>query len=329
MVSLVVIIHGKIYNEIRDRRFFKMKYNRLGKTDMHVSELALGCMSLGTDITHARDIVQHAVKSGINFLDTADLYDFGLNEEMIGSIIKENRKDIILSTKVGNHFDTKSKDWYWDPSPAYIEEAVKDSLRRLQTDYIDLYMLHGGTIEDPIDEVIAAFEKLKKEGIIRAYGISSIRPNVIRQFVEKSTIDAVMMQYSLLDRRAEEEMLELLVANQISVLARGTIAKGLLSNQAAELIKKKASNGYLDYQFDELIEIHEKIISNPELAQPLLALSQQYALKHKAITSLVLGISSTKQLLEALEHYNNANLTDEAYQFLQAITKANKYLDHR
>src|SRR5699024_6403991 len=94
----------------------------------------------------------------------------------------------------------------WDPSKKHIKTAVKQSLQRLHTDYIDLYQLHGGTIDDPIDETIEAFEELKTEGLIREYGISSIRPNVIKQYIEKSSIRSVMMQYNLLDRRPEETM---------------------------------------------------------------------------------------------------------------------------
>src|SRR5699024_11402352 len=109
----------------------------------------------------------------------------------------------------------------------------------LKTDYIYLYMLQGGTIDDTIDESIEALEILKKEGLIRAYGISSIRPNVIREYVRRSSIDAVMMQYSILDRRPEENILDLLRDEQISVLARGPLAKGLLTTKAKQIIKTK------------------------------------------------------------------------------------------
>src|SRR5699024_5881967 len=108
--------------------------------------------------------------------------------------------------------------WFWDPRKQYIEEAVHASLKRLQTDYIDLYLLHGGTIDDPIDETIEAFENLKEKGLIRAYGISSIRPNVIRSYLKHSSIDAIMMQYSILDRRPEM-LLDDIHQQQVSVLA--------------------------------------------------------------------------------------------------------------
>src|SRR5699024_9940956 len=138
--------------------------------------------------------------------DTADLYDYGVNEKIVGKTLQSVRDEVIIATKVGNRFTEGVEGWSWDPSKKYIKEAVKNSLSRLQTDYIDLYQLHGGTIEDPIDETIEAFEELKSEGYIREYGISSIRPNVINEFLKQSSIQSVMMQYSLLDRRPEKTM---------------------------------------------------------------------------------------------------------------------------
>lgn len=202
-----------------------MKKRTLGHSDLQVSEVGLGCMSLGTDKKHALSILDEALELGINYLDTADLYDFGRNEEIVGEAIKSRRQDVILATKAGNRWEEGKPGWFWDPRKAYIKEAVKRSLKRLQTDYIDLYQLHGGTIEDNIDETIEAFEELKQEGIIRHYGISSIRPNVIKEYVKKSNIVTVMMQYSLLDRRPEE-WLSLLEEHGISVIARGPLAKG-------------------------------------------------------------------------------------------------------
>lgn len=147
-------------------------------------------MSLGTEKGKALSLLDEAIDLGINYLDTADLYDFGTNEEIVGEAIKNRRQDLILATKGGNRFEKGKSGWDWDPSKAYIKEAVKQSLKRLQTDYIDLYQLHGGTIDDPIDETIEAFEELVEEGVIRYYGISSIRPNVIKEYA-KNRISSV------------------------------------------------------------------------------------------------------------------------------------------
>lgn len=120
-----------------------MNTNRLGQSDLYVSSMGLGCMSLGTDEAKAAAIIHEALDHGINFLDTADLYDEGRNEEIVGQAIRHRRADVILATKVGNRRIPGQEGWSWDASKAYIRSAVKESLRRLQTDYIDLYQLHG------------------------------------------------------------------------------------------------------------------------------------------------------------------------------------------
>lgn len=306
-----------------------MKKSQLGKSDLFISELTLGGMSLGTDINEAKQIIDLAIDKGINHIDTADLYDFGLNEEIIGEIIHDKRENIILTTKVGNHFNKETKDWFWDPSKDYILREVKESLKRLKTDYIDFYMLHGGTLEDPISETIEAFEQLKQEGIIRAYGISSIRPNVIREFVKHSSIDAVMMQYNLLDRRPEEKTLELLQRNQISVLARGPLAKGMLSNRSTEQINKKGNKGYLDYSYEELLNISEKLTKLFGKQYSIHELALKYVLKHPAVTSTVFGASSINQINENTNINLESELPNEVYNELKTITKPIKYKDHR
>lgn len=187
-----------------------MEKRQLGCSDLYVSRLGLGCMSLGTDEKAAHEIIEAALAEGINYFDTADLYDFGKNENIVGQALKNIREQVIIATKVGNRWTDSKKSWSWDPSKAYIKEEVKQSIKRLGTDYIDLYQLHGGTLDDPIDETIEAFEELRAEGFIKHYGISSIRPNVIRAYISKSNIVSVMMQYSILDRRPEEEALPLL-----------------------------------------------------------------------------------------------------------------------
>lgn len=158
-----------------------MQYSTLGNSSIKVSRIGFGCMSLHEDSPANRHLLQEALDHGINYFDTADLYDKGINEKLLGSIITNKREQLVVATKVGNEWREDGKGWDWNPRKAYILSAVESSLRRLGTDYIDLYQLHGGTIEDPIDETIEAFEILVAEGKIRCYGISSMRPNVIRE----------------------------------------------------------------------------------------------------------------------------------------------------
>lgn len=301
-----------------------MNKHRLGQSDLYVSAMGLGCMSLGTDEVKAAAIIHEALEQGINFLDTADLYDDGRNEEIIGNALRRRRGDVILATKVGNRRIPGKEGWSWDPSKAYIKSAVKESLRRLQTDYIDLYQLHGGTIEDPIDETIEAFEELKQEGLIRYYGISSIRPNVIREYVQRSGIISVMSQYSILDRRPEEEILPLLAEHGISLIARGPLAGGLLTERGRSRIDKP----YLGYDSRELTQLHEQLMQQSAGNRPLTETALHYPLAHPAVAAIIPGASSLEQLQLNIKAGKSAPLSPQELAAVRGISRANRYTVH-
>lgn len=294
-----------------------MRYNQLGKSDIKVSEIGFGCMSLERDEDVNRRIVDEAISAGINFFDTADLYDKGENEERVGRLLRGRRSDCIIATKVGNRWKEDGSGWDWAPGKDYILKAVEDSLRRLNTDYIDLYQLHGGTMEDPIDDIIEAFTLLVQQGKIRAYGISSIRPQVIREYTSKSAISSVMMQYSLLDRRPEESVLKLLQEQQISVLARGSLAQGLLVD--------KPSREYLNYSPEE-VETAAKAIrfvagSKRSTSQTAI----MYVLKKHMVTSAIVGVRTLEQLRDVIETAAAPELTSAEHHFLSESLKAGVY----
>lgn len=303
-----------------------MKKNRLGQSDLYVSEIGFGCMSIGTEEKTAVRLIHEALDQGINFLDTADLYDQGRNEELVGKAIQGRREQIILATKVGNRRIQGQDGWVWDPSKSYIKSAVKESLRRLGTDYIDLYQLHGGTLDDPIDETIEAFEELKREGIIRQYGISSIRPNVILEYVNRSGIVSVMSQYSLLDRRPEEQILPLLAKHGISLIARGPLAKGILTEDG----KHKSDKGYLDYTPKQLALLREDLrkISNNRGSLHQTAL--RYPLYHPAVAAIIPGASSVQQIVRNVQEGQDSSLSHNKYEQIQQLTKSTDYdQEHR
>lgn len=305
-----------------------MQKRQLGKSDLFVTTLGLGCMSIGTEAKKAETILRTAFEEGINYFDTADLYDFGENEKIIGTTLKSVRDQVIIATKVGNRWNDVKDGWRWDPSKEYIKEAVKESLTRLNTEYIDLYQLHGGTIEDPIDETIEAFEELKQEGLIRYYGISSIRPNVIREYTAKANISSVMMQYSLLDRRPEEEVLSLLHQHQISVVCRGSLAKGLLSDKMlAKVSPSVKEHGYLDYSFTELQEVLPLL--KEQFDRPFNEVALQYNLAQPAVASVIVGASSARQLQENIRAVTSKELTAAEIDFIKQHTKQNRYTVHR
>lgn len=303
-----------------------LKKRKLGKSDLWVTELGLGCMSIGTDEKAAREIIETALDEGINYFDTADLYDFGENEKIVGSALKQVRENVILASKVGNRWNQDKKGWSWDPSKSYIKEAVKQSLKRLDTDYIDLYQLHGGTIEDQIEETIEAFEELKSEGYIRYYGISSIRPNVIREYIKKSHIVSVMMQYSILDRRPEEEALPLLHEHGISVVTRGPLAKGLLSDKMLEKVSQK---GYQDYSQEDLLTVLPVLKDKLAGDRSFTEVALQYNLTHPAVASVIAGASSPEQVRANARAINSPSLTEDEIALIKTISKTTYYKEHR
>jgi aryl-alcohol dehydrogenase-like predicted oxidoreductase len=298
-----------------------MNYHQLGRSDLRVSEIGFGCMSLGPDDHANADLLGRALDGGINFFDTADLYQHGANEETVGRALRGRRAQVVLATKVGNQWRPDGSGWDWNPTKAYILQAVEGSLRRLQTDYLDLYQLHGGTLEDDIDDTIEAFERLREQGKIRAYGISSIRPNVIRAYVQRSHLASVMMQYSLLDRRPEESALDLLAEHGIGVLARGSYAQGLLAGKPAK--------PYLNYAAED---VQRAATAVGQVAGPNRALSDvavRFVLGQPAVTSAVLGIRTTEQLQAALAAAQASPLSPEELVALGQVLAPNQYEQHR
>lgn len=268
-----------------------MEYRQLGRSDLHISRIGFGSMSLDPAASGQNELIHQAIGLGINFFDTADLYNKGMNETMLGNALLGKREKLVLATKVGNQWNADDNDFHWNPSRKHILQSIDESLGRLRTDYIDLYQLHGGTTDDNTEETIDAFETLVRSGKIRYYGISSIRPNVIRRWIALSNMASVMMQYSLLDTRPEESCLTELQQANVGVLARGTVAGGLLAGKPAKV--------YLGRATDD-VEKAATLISRFAGKNSPAAVAIQYVLQHPAITTAVVGIRTENQLQDAI-----------------------------
>jgi len=297
-----------------------MVYFNVGSSPLKVSGIGFGCMSLPADEKSAIPVLHKAIELGINYLDTADIYNDGINELIIGKAIKGKRDNVVLASKAGN-VRRPDGGLDWNPTKQHILSSIEGSLKRLQTDRIDLYQLHGGTIQDNIDETIEAFELLKQQGKIRYYGISSIRPNVIKEYIKKSSIVSVMTQYSLLDRRPEEVTLELLHQNNIGVLVRGSVAQGLLINKVAK--------PYLDFSVEDVAKMARAVnkLSGKERTATQTAI--KYVFHQKAVTSAVVGMRTLEQVEEAVNAVNVADLTTSELEMLKNILRPNIYKAHR
>jgi aryl-alcohol dehydrogenase-like predicted oxidoreductase len=298
-----------------------MKYSELGQSELKVSTIGFGCMSLGPDERAGIPVIHAAIERGINFFDTADIYNNGLNEVLVGKALMGHREKIILATKVGNQPKKEGGGWDWNPRKEYIFSAVEQSLKRLATDHIDLYQLHGGTIADPIDETIEAFEMLKRQGKIRYYGISSIRPNVIREYIRRSSIVSVMMQYSLLDRRPEETCMPLLVENNIGVLVRGALAQGLLA--------QKAPREYLGHSTKDVKNAADAIVGLSGKRRSPAQTAILFGLSNPAVTSVVTGIRTMQQLEDAVGTVEAPVLSKEEIMLLHNASPPKTYNEHR
>ena len=299
-----------------------MRKNRLGHSDLLVGEVGLGCMSLAKAGPAAGSIIHRALDLGVNLFDTADLYGHGANEELLAGALGPRRRDVIVATKVGNRWHAGRDGWDWDPSPDYIRSAVVASLRRLGTDYIDLYQLHGGTIDDPIDDIIATFEALRQAGTIRAWGISSIRPNVIRAYAARASMASVMMQYSVLDRRPEEQAMPLLHDRGISVIARGPVAKGLLAGGPARAELDHGREQVADAQ-----QVLHRVSAAAERTPAQTAL--RFALAAPTVATVIPGASSVAQLQDNVAAAAGAPLGGREAEALRAAAPALRYAVHR
>lgn len=204
-----------------------MKYQKLGKTNIRVSQICMGCWAISGDKSwgHQNEsdsirTIHTAIDMGINFFDTAELYGNGLSEEILGKALSTQREDVVIGTKVSPEHLFRAE----------LIEACEASLRRLRTDYIDLYYIHFPNPQVPISEVFETLEKLKDEGKIRAIGVSNFGKHDLK-LLTYNQIEINQLPYSLLWRPIEYEILPLCTQNGIAVTCYSPLLQGLLTGK--------------------------------------------------------------------------------------------------
>ncbi|MGE6631925.1 aldo/keto reductase [Bacillus sp. NPDC077027] len=215
-----------------------LKKVTLGRTDLHVNPIGLGTNAVGghnlfpnLSEDAGRELVETALDQGVNFLDSAFIYGLGRSEEILGEIITKrgNRQNLVIATK-GAHKEVGGK-IELDNSRDFLRQQVEDSLKRLRTDYIDLYYLHFPDGKTPLDEVAGTLKELKDEGKIKAIGASNLDFDQLQTFNKDGYLDVLQSEYSLLKRQAEQDLLPYCVENGISFIPYFPLASGLLTGK--------------------------------------------------------------------------------------------------
>lgn len=305
----------------------------LGKTNLQVLPLGLGANAVGghnlfpglNDET-GRNIVRSALDHGINFIDSAFIYGPGRSEELIGEVLKERggRDNVVIATK-GAHVITGDKITL-DNSPAFLRQSVEDSLKRLQTDYIDLYYIHFPDESTPKDEAVGELKKLKDEGKIRAIGVSNFSIEQLKEANKDGHVDVLQSHYNLLHRDAEQDLLPYTQEYGISFVPYFPLASGLLGG------KYKQGDTFSDIRkndplfqgetFAKNLEKVDKVrqIANAkgvEVAHVVLA----WYLTVPSIDALIPGAKRPEQIVSNLETLK-VQLTPEEIKTIDSIFKA-------
>src|SRR5437867_3290174 len=214
-----------------------MHKRKVGRQGLQVSALGLGCMGMSWAYGSADDqesirVLHHALDIGVNFWDTAEVYGPFKNEELLGRAMKgKRRQDVIVATKFAMKFGPNGEVLGLDSSPAHIKSTIEGSLRRLGTDYIDLYYQHRLDPKTPIEDTVAALKELVKTGKVRYIGLSEVGPGTIRRAHAVHPLSAVQSEYSLWTRGVEQKVLPTLRELGIGLVAYSPIGRGFLSGK--------------------------------------------------------------------------------------------------
>jgi len=211
-----------------------MELRQLGKNGPFVSALGLGCMGMSEFYGAGNDeesigVIHKAIDEGLNFLDTADMYGAGRNEELVGKAIKGKRDKVFLATKFGNMRGPNGEFLGINGRPEYVKSACEASLKRLNTDTIDLYYQHRVDISVPIEETVGAMAELVTEGKVRYLGLSEAAPNTLHKACSVHKISALQTEYSIWTRDVEAEILETCRTLGITFVAYSPLGRGFLA----------------------------------------------------------------------------------------------------
>lgn len=298
-----------------------MKYNILGNTGLLVSEICLGTMTYGgkgfwefagnLDQNEVNEQIKTSYESGVNFIDTANVYSYGESEKLVGAAIKETgikRSDLIIATKVRGSMSERINDS--GLSRHSIMKEAEASLKRLQTDYIDLYQIHGVDPLTPMEETLSALNDLVRSGKVRYTGVSNhhawqiMKAQGISDKNNWARFESVQAYYSIASRDLEKEIIPLSEDQKLSVLVWSPLAGGLLSGKYQRNSEPEGGSRRTKFDFPPVdmehaykcIDAMNEIASAHNVSVAQIALS--WLLHKKAVTSIIIGAKKHSQLTD-------------------------------
>lgn len=316
-----------------------MNYRQLGNSGLIVSELCLGTMTFGEgdfyglkftfDQNKANNLVNNAMDNGINFFDSADMYGNGQAEIILGKSLSSNRKDVILATKLG--FRAGAQAFNAGINSKHIIEQTLNSLRNLNTDYIDLLLLHCDDPITPIDETLKAMEILVQKGLVRYIGLSNFQSWKTATMIQRqkdinyTQFIASQMHYSILNREIEREFVPMSKHHGLGMMVWSPLSSGFLTGKYTRDNPKPLDSRLNDFDLglfdrqtaynvvDKVIQIAKKYDSSPTAVAIAWLLSKEY------VSTVIVGISRIEQLQDNLSA-SDLELSDDDIKMIDEIT---------
>lgn len=313
-----------------------MEYLTLKNSDLKVSRMCMGGCPMGgygwgSNVQESEliDAVHCALDNGINFFDTADTYGLGQSEITLGKALKGRRDKAVVASKFGVHAK-KGTPTFYDNSPEWIKSSIKGTLKRLDTDYLDLYQIHYRDEKTPLSEVVDTLEELKKAGYIRYYGLSNIHKGDIAELKEyKGKFVSFQDEYSLACRKNEQDMINLADELELSPLTWGSLGQGILTgkydkNTTFSADDRRSRDIYVNFHGEKLmknLEIVEamKQISS-ENGKSVASIAIRFILDYLKESVVLVGVKRPSQLISNVEAIG-WNLTEEQINLLDEISR--------
>ncbi len=309
-----------------------MEYVKLKNTDISVSRLCMGGCPMGgygwgyVSENAVIATVHRAIDGGINFFDTADTYGLGQSERTLAKALVGKRENVIIATKFGVRVE-KGKTFY-DNSPEYIEKALNDSLKRLSTDYIDLYQVHYRDKTTPLDAVVEVLERFREQGKIRCYGLSNIHSEDFKEVEPFSgKFASCQNEYSLVTRDNENDLMVNCKELQLTPMTWGSLGQGVLTgkyniNSGFGVNDRRSRDIYTNFHGDKLIKNMEIVENMKPLAEKfgvtLAALAVRFILDHIPDSISLVGAKNPGQI-EGTMTAMDFRLSKDELEFLESL----------